>query len=177
MSPSTLSSAGNDRQPCFFTDVDRVRYLQDLREITSREKCAVHAYVLMTNHVHLLMTPTAARQISHVVQSLGLSGGPLGGDMRSSGENIGHVGGDVAKLDGEVRHVGADVRKVDGETASLDGETPGLDVDLLNPGVDLLNLGVKLAKSGVDLANSGCEIPDRGVGLVNPDAVHSIWSC
>lgn len=69
--PQHVVQRGNDRQPCFFIDADRVRYLQDLREIALREKCAVHAYVLMTNHVHLLMTPTAAGQISRVMQSLG----------------------------------------------------------------------------------------------------------
>lgn len=69
--PQHVVQRGNDRQPCFFTDVDRVRYLQDLREIALREGCAVHAYVLMTNHVHLLMTPTAAGQITRVMQSLG----------------------------------------------------------------------------------------------------------
>lgn len=62
---------GNDRQPCFFTDPDYGRYLNELREITLREGCAVHAYVLMTNHVHLLMTPTASGQIARVMQSLG----------------------------------------------------------------------------------------------------------
>lgn len=36
-----------------------------------REGCAVHAYVLMTNHVHLLMTPTAAGQVARVLQALG----------------------------------------------------------------------------------------------------------
>lgn len=69
--PQHIVQRGNDRQPCFFTDIDRVRYLQVLREIALREKCAVHAYVLMTNHVHLLMTPTATGQISRVMQSLG----------------------------------------------------------------------------------------------------------
>ncbi len=62
---------GNDRQPCFFRDIDRLRYLQDLREITLTRDCAVHAYVLMTNHVHLLVTPNEAGAISRVMQSLG----------------------------------------------------------------------------------------------------------
>lgn len=62
---------GNDRRPCFFTDVDYVRYLDELREITLREGCAVHAYVLMTNHVHLLMTPTDVGQVARVMQALG----------------------------------------------------------------------------------------------------------
>lgn len=51
--------------------MERVRYLQDLREISRREGCDVHAYVLMTNHVHLLMTPAASGQIALVMQSLG----------------------------------------------------------------------------------------------------------
>ena len=41
-----------------------MRYLQDLREISLREGCNVHAYVLMTNHVHLPMTPAAGGQIA-----------------------------------------------------------------------------------------------------------------
>jgi putative transposase len=62
---------GNDRKPCFFRELDYVRYLQALREVSAREHCAVHAYVLMTNHVHLLVTPTATGQVSRMMQSLG----------------------------------------------------------------------------------------------------------
>ena len=69
--PQHVVQRGNDRQPCFFNDIDRVRYLQELREIALRERCSVHAYVLMTNHVHLLITPTATGQISRLMQSLG----------------------------------------------------------------------------------------------------------
>jgi putative transposase len=69
--PQHIVQRGNDRQPCFFNNVDRERYLQELRELALREHCAVHAYVLMTNHVHLLMTPSAAGQIGHLMQSLG----------------------------------------------------------------------------------------------------------
>ena len=69
--PQHVVQRGNDRQPCSFTDVDRARYLQDLREIALREGCNVHAFVLMTNHVHLLMTPAASGQIAHVMQALG----------------------------------------------------------------------------------------------------------
>ncbi len=69
--PQHIVQRGNDRQPCFFSDVDRERYLQELRELALREHCAVHAYVLMTNHVHLLMTPSEAGQIGHLMQSLG----------------------------------------------------------------------------------------------------------
>ena len=62
---------GNDRQPCFFTDGDRLRYLGDLRELALYIGCAVHAYVLMTNHVHLLVTPAESGQIPHLMQALG----------------------------------------------------------------------------------------------------------
>jgi putative transposase len=62
---------GVDRQPCFFTDVDRIRYLDELREICLKSECRVHAYVLMTNHVHVLLTPAATGQVSRTLQALG----------------------------------------------------------------------------------------------------------
>lgn len=62
---------GNDRRPCFLAPIDYTRYLQDLREIARRESCAIHAYVLMTNHAHLLMTPNAAGRIGRTMQALG----------------------------------------------------------------------------------------------------------
>ncbi|MGH8154039.1 MAG: transposase [Rhodanobacteraceae bacterium] len=62
---------GNDRRPCFFTGIDYIRYLQDPRDVTAREGCAVHAYVLMTNHVHLLMTPDTSGRIGRTMQALG----------------------------------------------------------------------------------------------------------
>ncbi|WP_425479660.1 transposase [Pseudoxanthomonas wuyuanensis] len=62
---------GNDRQACFFREVDYVRYLQDLREAAIRFECRVHAYVLMTNHVHLLVTPHGAGAVSRMMQALG----------------------------------------------------------------------------------------------------------
>jgi putative transposase len=62
---------GNDRQPCFFTADDYRRYLRDLNEIARRQGCAIHAYVLMTNHVHLLVTPPAIGHVSRMMQALG----------------------------------------------------------------------------------------------------------
>lgn len=62
---------GNDRQPCFFADIDRQRYLQDLRELALALGCHVHAYVLMTNHVHLLLTPQQPAALARLMQSLG----------------------------------------------------------------------------------------------------------
>ena len=69
--PQHVIQRGNDRQPCFFTEADYLRYLQELRELALKNHCLVHAYVLMTNHVHLLVTPSASGQIGHLMQALG----------------------------------------------------------------------------------------------------------
>lgn len=69
--PQHVVQRGNDRQPCFFADEDYIRYLSELREISRREGCRIHAYVLMTNHVHLLMTPTATGMVARIMQALG----------------------------------------------------------------------------------------------------------
>jgi len=69
--PQHVVQRGNDRQPCFFISTDYERYHHELREIALHEGCAVHAYVLMTNHVHLLMTPSATGQIARIMQDLG----------------------------------------------------------------------------------------------------------
>jgi len=62
---------GNDRQPCFFTTDDYRRYLREINEIALHEGCAIHAYVLMTNHVHLLVTPPDVGHVSRMMQALG----------------------------------------------------------------------------------------------------------
>jgi putative transposase len=48
---------GHDRSACFFNEADYAAYLVALGTYASRFRCAVHAYCLMTNHVHLLLTP------------------------------------------------------------------------------------------------------------------------
>lgn len=62
---------GNDRQPCFFREADYRRYLGDLREAALKYGCAVHAYVLMTNHVHLLVTPARLGAVGRMMQAVG----------------------------------------------------------------------------------------------------------
>jgi len=62
---------GNNREPTFFVDEDRGRYLDWLAEGAADYGCAVHAYVLMTNHVHLLVTPGSADALPRTMQSLG----------------------------------------------------------------------------------------------------------
>ena len=62
---------GNDRQACFADDADYLHYRQELGEAAYKHDCAVHAYVLMTNHVHLLVTPHAAGASSRMMQAIG----------------------------------------------------------------------------------------------------------
>lgn len=54
--PFHVIQRGHNRQPCFFSAVDRRYYLDELGSLVADHGVAVHAYVLMTNHVHLLMT-------------------------------------------------------------------------------------------------------------------------
>jgi putative transposase len=53
-----VTQRGNNRQDIFFQDNDRLVYLAILRDLLRLRRCALHAYCLMTNHVHLLLTPT-----------------------------------------------------------------------------------------------------------------------
>lgn len=66
-----LIQRGVDREDCFFCDADRLHYLAELRELAPRHGCAIHAYVLMSNHVHLLLTPDDAAGPSKLMQRLG----------------------------------------------------------------------------------------------------------
>ena len=69
--PQHVVQRGNNRLPCFLDDGDRRRYLQLLRNALSHEGCLLHAYVLMDNHVHLLLTPAATDSIARLMQRLG----------------------------------------------------------------------------------------------------------
>jgi len=62
---------GNDRQPCFNAEGDYLVYLACLRELSGKAGCAIHAYCLMTNHVHLLLTPGRVGACSALMRNLG----------------------------------------------------------------------------------------------------------
>jgi putative transposase len=64
---------GNDRRDCFREERDRLVYLSALRVLCERWACALHAYCLMTNHVHLLLTPQAGGNPSMLMRDLGRS--------------------------------------------------------------------------------------------------------
>jgi putative transposase len=69
--PQHIVQRGNNRLPCFLDDGDRRRYLQLLQEALLHTKCHLHAYVLMDNHVHLLITPSAAGAVARLMQKIG----------------------------------------------------------------------------------------------------------
>jgi len=62
---------GNNRGACFFADHDYRGYLHHLDELAAVYACAVHAYVLMANHVHLLLTPQRPDSVSLLMKHLG----------------------------------------------------------------------------------------------------------
>ena len=69
--PHHLIVRGNDRQAIFRDDADRRRFKADLTEIAAEAGVAIHGYVMMTNHVHLIATPERAEALSGAIQRLG----------------------------------------------------------------------------------------------------------
>jgi putative transposase len=61
---------GNNRLPCFLDDQDRWTYLTLLGEALESRDCALHAYVLMDNHVHLLLTPECSGELPKLMHRI-----------------------------------------------------------------------------------------------------------
>lgn len=66
-----VTQRGRDRQPCFFEEGDYRAYLGYLGEFALKFACSVHAYCLMTNHVHLLITPHTPDSCAKLMKNLG----------------------------------------------------------------------------------------------------------
>jgi putative transposase len=62
---------GNNRGACFRQDADYLTYLGYVRHLSSKYRCELHAYCLMSNHVHLLVTPSAAGACAVLMRDLG----------------------------------------------------------------------------------------------------------
>ena len=69
--PHHVIQRGNNRQSMFRETHDYEFFLKCVATAIDRHPCAVHAYVLMTNHVHLLVTPAANDHLARVMQSVG----------------------------------------------------------------------------------------------------------
>jgi putative transposase len=68
--PVHIVQRGNDRMACFRGEGDYLVYLALLRQISKRTSCEVHAYCLMSNHIHLLVTPQSANACSKLMKEL-----------------------------------------------------------------------------------------------------------
>jgi len=69
--PWHIIQRGNNRSACFYADADYSYYLTTLDEQARKWACEVHAYVLMTNHVHLLVTPHEKNSAAQLMKHLG----------------------------------------------------------------------------------------------------------
>jgi len=69
--PQHVVQRGNNRSAVFFDDEDRARYLQLALRNARKHDIAVHAYTLMGNHVHLLLTAREAKRCSGFMHDLG----------------------------------------------------------------------------------------------------------
>lgn len=68
--PLHLIQRGHNRDVCFLAEVDRLVYLSMIRECAEKAGCAIHAYVLMTNHIHLLLSPSEPASASRMMKTL-----------------------------------------------------------------------------------------------------------
>ena len=69
--PVHLIQRGNDRHTCFCALEDCSAYMGWLKEYSKKCTVDIHAWVLMTNHVHILCTPQQEGAVSLMMQSLG----------------------------------------------------------------------------------------------------------
>lgn len=69
--PEHIIQRGNNRQIVFAGDDNMKAYVTWLKEYAKQYKVAIHAWVLMTNHVHLLCTPGQVNGVSQMMQALG----------------------------------------------------------------------------------------------------------
>lgn len=69
--PVHIVHRGHSRSPVFFEDSDYTCYLYWLSKSSEKYKVSIHAFVLMTNHVHILATPTKGTDVSLFMQFIG----------------------------------------------------------------------------------------------------------
>ena len=69
--PQHVIIRGNNRDAVFYADDDYHFFLEKLKQASVKHQCDIHAYVLMTNHIHLLITPHTESGISKAMQMLG----------------------------------------------------------------------------------------------------------
>ena len=69
--PMHIIQRGNNRQACFAAEQDYLFYLDWLKDYAEKSSCRIHAYVLMTNHVHILLTSDNKEGVGLLMKRLG----------------------------------------------------------------------------------------------------------
>ena len=69
--PQHVVQRGNNRQPCFASDADLKAYAHWLHEGSLKCFVKIHAWVFMSNHVHLMLTPLEEMSVSRLMQYIG----------------------------------------------------------------------------------------------------------
>ncbi len=68
--PLHIMHRGNNRQDIFKSEDDMIRIKEDTEQSLTKANCALHAYVIMTNHLHLLITPKDKANLTLFMQSM-----------------------------------------------------------------------------------------------------------
>jgi len=68
--PVHIMHRGNNRQDIFESEEDMVRIKEDIAHALSKFDCHLHAYVIMSNHLHLLITPMSKEHLSKFMQTM-----------------------------------------------------------------------------------------------------------
>ncbi|WP_256681374.1 MULTISPECIES: transposase [unclassified Pseudomonas] len=69
--PFHIIQRGNNRSACFYSGRDYIFYIETLAVLAQLYGCKVHALCLMTNHVHLLLTPTCCAGAGLLMKGVG----------------------------------------------------------------------------------------------------------
>lgn len=69
--PVHLILRSNNSRPCFYGADDYRFFLQCLQDYAIESSCSLHAYVLMSNHIHLLLTPAHKKSVVNLIKQLG----------------------------------------------------------------------------------------------------------
>ena len=69
--PVHIVQRGHSREPIFFEDQDYATYAHWLKENGKKYQVSIHAFVLMTNHIHVLVTPEKGHNVSLLMQYVG----------------------------------------------------------------------------------------------------------
>ncbi|MCL9775522.1 transposase [Vibrio methylphosphonaticus] len=65
-----ITQRGHSKKSCFYDNADRLEYLKLLLKAKAKYPVDIHAWVLMSNHIHLLATPTEDDALVRMMQSL-----------------------------------------------------------------------------------------------------------